>query len=345
METKVKICLGYFNTVHRETKRFVLAFEGFDLDVVYSDACGVYIDDNRNILVNKGQTTWEDQMPAEDDITHYFFLDSDVSASGPEILKQLLKHDKPIVSGAYVARVNTNCYTAGYFDKCLGDINTISGLVPRQQTGLIKLDWVGGGALLIKREVFEHKDVKYPWFGRERLSFIDSQGRKHAAVTGEDVSFCMKAKQAGYDIWLDADAKFTHHLDRGSLGAMQLTVQDIENPKFVESLSTLLSVRTLLIKDAWTLKGVFKVVLEELKKAGELKQDIFKKYPALITTENGLVDDSKLDVTSKAQYQKDLAELFSIKFDIPLDNPVKIAEDTKGICAMDCMNLEKIITI
>lgn len=343
----VKICIGYFNRVHYLTRDFIHAFEGADIKVSLQQCQGVYIDDNRNYLINQGQSTKVKQkLPeVEKNITHYFFIDSDVSHGDPVgVLKKLLAHNKPIISGAYLARVNTNCYTAGYFNKCLGDIDSVTGMVNKETTGLLKVDWVGGGALLVKREVFEQ--LPYPWFGRECLKYIDEKtGEEHTAITGEDISFCMKAKEAGIDIWLDADAIFTHHLDRGSFGPMKLTIGDLERPLFTVSLTALTQLKTLKISDAWKLRGVLKAVAETISKINDLKQVIFDKYPALIFNPNGSIDESKLDVTTKNSYHKDVEEMFKQEFDIPLDAPIVLREDTVGLSAQDCANLEKIISI
>lgn len=60
---------------------------------------------------------------------------------------------------------------------------------------LVECDSVGFGAVLIKTQVL--RKVEKPWF------FGMSQ-------TGEDVTFCIKAKKAGFSVWMDTRIKLGH---------------------------------------------------------------------------------------------------------------------------------------
>lgn len=127
--------------------------------------------------------------------THIFYMDDDMTFP-KDALMQLLADDVPIVSGMYVKRfppfwpvpmrrVTKQGYTS-VLEYC---------------DGLQEVDVVGGGCLLIKREVLEA--ITYPWF--------DYLSPKHRGkpVT-EDVPFCEKVKAAGIPILVDFDVKCGH---------------------------------------------------------------------------------------------------------------------------------------
>ena len=86
-------------------------------------------------------------------------------------------------------------------------------LAPKQMTWAdlaldidpVEVDGVGFGFILFKYGVFE--SVKRPWFGI-RKARID--GVEFPVDYGEDYSFCMGLKDAGYSIWLDPGARVQH---------------------------------------------------------------------------------------------------------------------------------------
>jgi len=68
-------------------------------------------------------------------------------------------------------------------------------LVSKGKTGLEQVTAVGCGVMMVKREVFEN--TPKPWFW-----FHQIPGEK---LLGEDVYFCVKAFDAGYETYLDHD--------------------------------------------------------------------------------------------------------------------------------------------
>ena len=58
------------------------------------------------------------------------------------------------------------------------------------------MDYAGFGWLLIKHGVFEHSDMKYPWFAPKMQVFESGEVQD---MCGEDVSFCLDAKEAGFE--------------------------------------------------------------------------------------------------------------------------------------------------
>ena len=54
------------------------------------------------------------------------------------------------------------------------------------------VDYAGFGWLLIKNGVFEHEDMKYPWFAPKMQVFESGEVQD---MCGEDVSFCLMQKR------------------------------------------------------------------------------------------------------------------------------------------------------
>jgi hypothetical protein len=62
--------------------------------------------------------------------------------------------------------------------------------------GLQPVDYIGMGVMMVKREVFEK--VEAPWFAIPYSTI----GQHYI---GEDVFFCRKAREAGYEVLVDHD--------------------------------------------------------------------------------------------------------------------------------------------
>jgi len=63
---------------------------------------------------------------------------------------------------------------------------------PRQ--AIQEVDAIGGGCMMIARRVFEHPDLQYQPFARK----ADPDGIYNR---GNDLSFCERAKEAGFKVW------------------------------------------------------------------------------------------------------------------------------------------------
>ncbi|OGV68125.1 MAG: hypothetical protein A3K18_28150, partial [Lentisphaerae bacterium RIFOXYA12_64_32] len=71
-----------------------------------------------------------------------------------------------------------------------------------QDVGVVPCDVVGTGAILIARTVFER--LARPWF------YYDYQGAAMDLWPGEDTSFCIKAREAGIQAWVDTSTVSPH---------------------------------------------------------------------------------------------------------------------------------------
>jgi hypothetical protein len=136
--------------------------------------------------------------------THFMWLDSD-HVFDRDLICQLARHfarpevdmvsalyfnrAEPFLPVVYVKDTNENPYTHYPLIQ-----------VPNC---LCEVDAVGFGAIMTKREVFE--TMPDPWF------HMTGRGGEHI---GEDMSFCVHAKEAGFRLFLDGQYKLGHFSDK-----------------------------------------------------------------------------------------------------------------------------------
>lgn len=132
-----------------------------------------------------------------------FWIDSDISWS-VEAFETLLKSDREIISGMVavgrdgrIAAMKLN--EAGH----PVSLNAVNFLVEGDP---IEVDGVGFGFLAVKHGVFEK--MARPWF---KIREIEIEGANFPVMLGEDYSWCVGAKEAGYKIWLHPLVRVEHH--------------------------------------------------------------------------------------------------------------------------------------
>jgi GT2 family glycosyltransferase len=131
-------------------------------------------------------------------VTHLLWIDSDIVAESPsdinQALRMLLQLNVPIVSGLYRAKKAKGDYPYAMWSKPsptaegYGSIGTWTG-------NFIKVDAIGFGFVLVKREVFER--VPEPWFVWKTQK-------------SEDFEFCEKVAKYGYEIKVYTDVRLSH---------------------------------------------------------------------------------------------------------------------------------------
>jgi hypothetical protein len=140
----------------------------------------------------------------ENGFTWLFFLDDDVIPP-PDVIPRLISHGKDIVSGVYYRRNEP-------IVPCMQRLNKDGN--PEWVTsfgwpGLIEVDHVGAGCLLIHRRVLEKLQKpgnNRPWF--EWL--CDHEDLPKMQKTSEDFTFCRRAREAGYKINVDTAVHCVH---------------------------------------------------------------------------------------------------------------------------------------
>lgn len=123
--------------------------------------------------------------------THLLFVDSDMLFP-PSALKQLLGHNKDIIGVEY--------------NKRKFPLETVTAYLPdveKSETEPFKVSIAGTGLMLIKLSVFDDPKLDKNWFSFGR----NAEGQN---VIGEDGWFCLNARNAGYDIFVDPSIKVLH---------------------------------------------------------------------------------------------------------------------------------------
>ncbi len=154
---------------------------------------GGYKDCNLNKMV---------QQLLDTETTHILFLDTDMSFPN-DTFHKLLLDDKAIVGGNYNTRMDPTSGNSYLIPTTKMRVNgeMVSMVAKDFPTELFKCAAVPLGMLMVKTEVF--KKLKMPYFEDRQVA------PKFEHMT-EDVDFCIKAQQAGYDIWCNPSIDIRH---------------------------------------------------------------------------------------------------------------------------------------
>ena len=144
---------------------------------------------NRNLMIRTAM---------EHDCTHVMFLDDDMTFP-PDTIKRLLSHDKDIVGGLYLLR--NYPHFPVMFDEWFADGRCKYKFLTPAVKGLVPVVNMGLGCVLIKMEVF--KKMEDPWI---------TLGQIKAEDWSDDIHFFNKARQAGFEMFVDTDLQCGHIL-------------------------------------------------------------------------------------------------------------------------------------
>jgi hypothetical protein len=111
-------------------------------------------------------------------------------------IERLIRHNKDIVGVNATTRSIPVKSTAKMLKIDLEEkTNEWVPVSSKGKTGLERVTSIGCGVMLVKRHVFEK--IERPWFWFENL--------KNHKLLGEDVYFCVKAHDFGFETWVDHD--------------------------------------------------------------------------------------------------------------------------------------------
>lgn len=158
----------------------------------------------------------------------WLFMVDDDMAFPPDVLPALLAHadptERPIV-GALCFKVHRSGDIEPTLYRLATEPHTHLRVVRDWQAGaLVQVDATGAACLLVHRSVFEAMDA--PWFGSAVLA---------GEELGEDTSWCLSARQAGFPIFV-ASSVDVGHIKPRSFGVADFDRQQAERasiPTFV----------------------------------------------------------------------------------------------------------------
>jgi len=158
-----------------------------------------------NVLRGPDQKPWDGNLKYD----YQLWIDSDIVFDTEKFYK-LVAMDKDIAAGWYCTEDGRTSSVAhwleeGDFRKNGGVMNheTLESLSKRKKP--FTVDYTGFGWVLIKNGVFEK--LPYPWFAPKMQVFESGEVQD---MCGEDVSFCLDAMDAGYEIWCDPTIRVGH---------------------------------------------------------------------------------------------------------------------------------------
>ena len=139
----------------------------------------------------------------------------DVEQTGYK-LKVDPEKEREIVAGWYCTEDGKTTSVAHWLDEDdfrgnggVMNHETIDSITKRKKS--FTVDYTGFGWLLIKKGVFESEGLPYPWFAPKMQVFESGEVQD---MCGEDVSFCLDAKEAGFEIWCDPRIRVGHEKTR-----------------------------------------------------------------------------------------------------------------------------------
>jgi hypothetical protein len=156
---------------------------------LFKEAAGPLCSKNRNYI-------WEEmKLDNKDNPADLLFIDSDIVFEPEDVAtieSDLRIYD--VVTGLYILKGWD--WSPGIFKK----ENGVYAFTPAQE-GIFEVEACGGAFLGISKRVIAH-----PLMAHEPFEYI----REGNVVHGEDVSFCQRAREAGFKIFCDSSIKVGH---------------------------------------------------------------------------------------------------------------------------------------
>jgi len=152
----------------------------------------------------------QDMLDSE--CTDLMFIDSDINFEAADVFRLLAWTSDPkkgIVAGVPRTRSTTKTYIATLDDDENGEL-TMNGM------GLVRAKRVATAFMMVRRDVFETLDAAHPeWrYYDERTKrsvpcMFDFMKTDEGYI-GEDYLFCDRAREQGFEVWVDPTIKLGH---------------------------------------------------------------------------------------------------------------------------------------
>lgn len=157
----------------------------------------------RELTVGGDMTLNPDDIgPMHDKVTYnkIFWIDSDIVWEPKDFIK-LYESELDVVSGVYLL---ADGLTSSVHDSK----GEIPGIAFREKTEIFQVQSIGFGFVAIKSGILEK--LPRPWFMHYSQNVPNSKGEMLVDSVGEDISWCIKAYNAGIPIYCDPTVLVGH---------------------------------------------------------------------------------------------------------------------------------------
>lgn len=184
--------------------RFTMAAPEHGITVHIGSVCGCSVVSRaRNLLV---------QDFLETECTDLLFIDADINFEPDDIFRLMAWGSDPkkgIVAAVPRIRDTKLVYIATLDEDEDGDLSM-------NDMGLVRAKRVATAFMMVRREVFEVLTANHPEWG-----YYDERSKRHLNAVfdfklteegymGEDFLFCDRAREAGYEVWIDPTITLGH---------------------------------------------------------------------------------------------------------------------------------------
>lgn len=140
--------------------------------------------------------------PEFKDKKYLFFVDNDTVPVNPHTIEEMIKLDKPVVSGVtpITYKRGKDMYMYWNVRREKEKRSLFLDELPNQP---FTCDYVGGSCILIRRDVLEKLEPPY-----QKATYCEKQ--IHFKI-GEDYYFCDKVRNAGFEIWIHPALQCRHY--------------------------------------------------------------------------------------------------------------------------------------
>jgi hypothetical protein len=207
-----KFLISWTSTMSKlwETRRY---------DIMISPATGSYVPFVRMTTLGLDVLRGENQKPFNGQhFDVWITIDSDIVFTYEQVINLIESTEQhPVVAGMYrMADLVNYAFVKDWDEQYFKEKGTFQFIKPedieiwKKETDFkyFPVVYSGMGFMAIKNEVFEK--IKYPYFDSEILTIQANDGTVIRDICSEDVSFCKKITQAGYQIMINTDIRVGH---------------------------------------------------------------------------------------------------------------------------------------
>ena len=188
-------------------------------DIIISPATGSFVPFVRMTTLGLDVLRGEEQKPFDGQpFDVWITIDSDIVFTFEQVEKLIESTEEhPVVAGMYRMSDLVNYAFVRDWDETFFKKNGTFKFSKPEEVEAWKKEtefkyfpvvYSGMGFMAVRKEVFDK--IKYPYFDSEVISITTEDGKVIRDICSEDVSFCKKITQAGYQIMVNTDIRVGH---------------------------------------------------------------------------------------------------------------------------------------